>query len=360
MMRIWTGRDSLGSELFSRSRVVGGFSVPEIEMLCDDALARKERRAYSPVPWLFWGSEHYSFGRCYREISGYPRWLPIAVNSDHGFAAQESLVASETTNPARVHLIWSIWRVGHWNIEKGFHRTLHPWVGFRRLRGLRKTPSAQGTLVFLPHSAESINIWEDDDGWGDLVARSLQLPPQFHPIVLCIQMHDVRKGRHRGLIEEGHQVITFGETTSPFFVERFYEGLLGFEFSTSNSLGSHAFLSQEAGVDFFTLGEKPAINYAVIAEARGQTIDDFNREAVSEYRHREEECEAIFSQFPPRKSTEKDRLIRESLSTDLTTLEAAWALRKLLSLSLFPSAFVVVKEYARRLYARRRLASKVI
>lgn len=359
MLRTWNGVDSNGKDIFSRARVERGFSSSEIETLCDEGLARKERRTYSPWPWLFWGSEHYSFGRCYREISGYPRWLPIPVDSDHGVTEQESLIASERANPSRVHLIWSTWRVGHWDIGKFFHRTLHPWVGFRRLRGLSKNRSAEGTLVFLPHSAPMRDVWEDDC-WDDLIAKSLELPPKFHPIVFCIQTHDVKEGRHRNLLKEGHRVITFGESRSPFFVERFYEGLLGFEFSCSNSLGSQTFLCQEAGVDFFLLGKEPALNYPVIAEGRGQKTDDFNWEATNQYTHRLTYFREMFSEFPPCKSVEKDRLIREALSTDLTSLEASKALRKILLRSLFSSVFVIVKTYARRLVARRKVTSKAI
>lgn len=347
MTSYWKAADSRCGWLFKAARMVGGFTAEEVDLLCDSDLAKLERRRYSPWPWVYWASEHYSFGRCYREISGYPRWLPIAVNSDHGVTLLESLLSVEKASDAKVHIVWSAWRVGHWNKEKKIHRTLHPWVGFRRLRGIVRNPSAQGTLVFLPHSSQTFNEYEEDP-WVDLIEEASRLPPEFLPVVFCIQMHDVRKGAHYPLLLAGHPVVTFGESTSPFFVERFYTGVCNFRYSASNALGSHSFICQEAGVDFFLLGDRPRLNHSAIAEARSQATKAYDHEFETQVRFREEYVETIFSGFPPGNSVDKERFMREALGLDFTTRDAGEGLRKLLWSQLLSNSIKILWGYCKK------------
>lgn len=350
--KLWNVEDTNAGDLFAADRVFGGFSRGEIAFLCDPDGARRERRRYSPLPWVYWGSEHYSFGRCYREVSGYPRWLPLAVNSDHGLSVYQSLGNLDASSGAAVHLCWSTWRVGHWNNEKEFHRTLHPWVAFRRLRGLAPKLSAQGTLVFLPHTTASPNEYHDD-GWAELIEEAESLPADFQPVVFCIQIHDVLKERHTPLLSAGHKLITFGDSTSPFFVERFYSGINHFKFSASNAVGSHSFICEEAGVDFFLLGAPPQDNHAVFARNRGQTMRTFYRRLEFEFKTRNQYFYKMFSDFPPEKSMKKERLIREALGLDLTTREAGKSLRALFWRHLLTNAAKIVWIYAKRWSANR-------
>lgn len=349
MAKIWEVVDRRAGHLFTAEKIFGGFTSKEIDFLCHSEGAKSERRQYSPFPWVYWGSEHYSFGRCYREFTGYPRWLPIAVNSDHGVSAKESLGEIERLTDADFHLVWSSWRVGYWNNEKQFHRTLHPWVGFRRMRALAPTASAQGTLVFLPHSLPGFDS-QIDDGWEELIDQSKRLPPGFQPVVFCIQMHDVRMGRHDLLLEAGHKVVTFGESTSPFFVERFYSGIYNFRYSASNSVGSHTFICQEAGVDFFLLGAAPEISPAVVAEVLGQSLETYSHEFESQVRWRQNHFSSVFSDFPPEKSIEKSRLMRDSLGLDFSTSDAGKSLRNLLWAQLFASWQKIFLVYMKKLF----------
>lgn len=354
MSKLWDVPDVNAGRLFSAERMVGGFSAEEINFLCDSERAKRERRRYSPVPWLHWGSEQYSFGRCFREISGFPRWLPIAVNSDHGTGLKQALLEVEKAVPAKVHLVWSAWRVGNWNNEKEFHRTLHPWVAFRRLRGLVAKPSARGTLVFLPHSTARDNEHEED-GWGGLVDKAKSLPISFQPVVFCIQMHDVRKRKHSPLLLAGHKVVTFGESTSPFFVERFYSGIANFKYSASCDIGSHSFICEEAGVDFFLLGEPSKSSDSVIAGGRGQSVESYRYEFESQQKFRQEYFENLFSDCPPVKSVEKERFIREAMGLDLTTQEAGERIRKLFWSQLLGNLHKILWLYGEKFWLKMRL-----
>lgn len=354
MVKAWNVADRRAGHLFTAERMFGGFTAKEISFLCDSDGARSERRQYSPFPWVYWGSEHYSFGRCYREVSGYPRWLPIAVNSDHGVGEAQSLLETEKTAGARVHLVWSAWRVGYWNNEKEFHRTLHPWVGFRRLRGLGPKPSAQGTLVFLPHSLPGVDPYIDD-GWEELIDKSKRLPPDFQPVVFCIQMHDVNKGSHESLLASGLPVVTFGESTGPFFVERFYSGIFNFRYSASNSVGSHTFICQEAGVDFFLLGDPYERDAAVSAGVLGQSLETYSHEFESQVRWRKDYLHGVFSNFPPEKSMAKSMLMRDALGLDFTVRDAGKGLRILLWAQLLANWHVIFSVYVKKLWSSKAI-----
>lgn len=349
MARIWKAVDRRAGRLFAEEKIFAGFTSNEIEFLCDSDGAKSERRQYSPFPWVYWGSEHYSFGRCYRELTGYPRWLPIAVNSDHGVAAAESLGKVEKFAAANFHLVFSTWRVGYWNKEKQFHRTLHPWVGFRRMRALAPTASARGTLVFLPHSLSGSDPYIEN-GWGGLIDQSKRLPSDFHPIVFCIQMHDVRRGRHNLLLAAGHKVVSFGESTSPFFVERFYSGIYNFKYSASNSVGSHTFICQEAGVDFFLLGAPPEINAPAMAHAFGESLETYSHEFEPQVRWRQDYFRSVFCDFPPQRTIEKWRLMRDALSLDITTSDAGKSLKNLLWGQLLVSWQKIFAVYMKKLF----------
>lgn len=58
---------------------------------------------YRSCPTLFWTSEIYSFGRCFREWLNWPRFLPLPFYSDHGISFADHLAPHEVKNKSKYH-----------------------------------------------------------------------------------------------------------------------------------------------------------------------------------------------------------------------------------------------------------------
>lgn len=308
----------------------------QLEWLCSEELVRAEIKSLTRAPWLDDSAESYSFGKCYREVAKFPSALPLAVSSDNGVYLRESRVTGQKSW-ARTHLVWSEWRANISEPNLKIHRTIHPFVGYRRLKSLNKNEDAVGTLVFLPHSNPTIDYLRD--GWNRLIADAKALPEEFQPVVFCLHMHDVRKRKHLPLLSNRLRVITFGEVRSPLFVDRFYDGLLSFKYSASNAVGSHSFLSEEAGVGFFLIGEEPEISQEAVATFRRVSLARHLKESLQEEAHRKQHIRQVFSEFPPTRSMEKDRLIVQTLGLEVSVDSAGRALRGVLWRELISNWF---------------------
>jgi hypothetical protein len=212
-----------------------------------------------PSPVIFWTSENSSYGKCFRDWLDWSNLLPIPFGSDHGVHLQRKLEPLEVALASRYHLTWSKWRKTEESnrLKKTIVHIPHPWIHYRLTRNVRKSKGAFGTLVFLPHS------WPDAELVGfnidKYIAEIDKLPEAYKPLVLCLPMHDVRKGIHINLARLNLPMVTLGNTSSPFFVDRFYDLVRKFQYATSTSLGTQMFFCQELGVDYFLLGDPPKV-----------------------------------------------------------------------------------------------------
>lgn len=235
-----------------------GFRASTIEDLTSQERGFGEGKRV-PSPMIFWTSENSSYGKCFREWLNWSNYLPIPFGSDHGVHIQRKLEPLEISLSNRYHVTWSEWRKTEEN--NGLRKTIvhvpHPWITYRLKRKVQKSKNAFGTLVFMPHS------WPDaelvDFSVDEYVAQLNKLPKKFKPFVLCLPMHDVRKGLHADLARLNLPMVTLGNTSSPFFVDRFFDLVRSFEFGTSTSIGTQLFFCQELGVDYFLLGKAPKI-----------------------------------------------------------------------------------------------------
>lgn len=175
------------------------------------------------------------------------------MSGDHGVELSRRFSERELNSGARTYLTWSSWRAGPTVRSSQFvYQIPHPWVTYRKSKSLSKRGTASGTLVFIPHTSESTPPADFD---FKEYFRSLEmLPEEFKPFSLSIQMHDVHQGLHQELAKYGYPIFTAGNSSSPFFVDRFYDLILRFNFCTSNLAGSQTFYCEEAGVPYFLYG----------------------------------------------------------------------------------------------------------
>jgi len=290
-----------------------GFSDDDLEFICSPKLFEYDRKVGFKFPrWMFWTSEHYSFGRCYRDWLGLPWWLPLPFYSDHGVNERAEFEPHEKTNKAKIHLLFNDDRVAaNLNSEKKIIEVPHPWVVFKDSHGLNRNKSAAGTLIFYKKSIPGVEVVDYD---FDLYFKSLEeLPDKYKPFVLCMHMHDIRKGYHKKIRHYGVPIVSAGEASSPAFVERFYSLISNFKYATSNYGGSELFYCAEFGMEYFLYGEKPKrVNFSHPNLPKGELIPVETIEIK-----KNETKTRLFSEWPPNLSTEKKNFVSHTLGINV-------------------------------------------
>lgn len=229
--------------------------------MTDEELERRCRKGYTgKAPWVYWPSENYSFGHATRANTEYPKWLPLFVYSDHGCGLHTDLTKHELENSSRIHLTWHYQK--HTKYANGQGRRVllvkHPWMDYRRAKGYhRDAEQCAGTIVFFMHGTPNVE-WtgHDDDAY---FAGLKSLPEKFHPIVLCLHMHDINAGFHRKLRRHGFEITTAGNTSNAYFVDEFYRVVRGFRYATAKAWGSYVPYCVEMGTPFFFFGSVPTL-----------------------------------------------------------------------------------------------------
>lgn len=293
---------------FQAEEIRRGFSDAQLEQLCAPSLGKFGRPKFGLITGRepYWPAELYSFGRGLRMLARLPQWIPIPANLEHGVDHRTYLDGGQETQRSRYFLAWQGWRArAEDRTDKKIHLTLHPMVALRKTLKLEKLECAKGTLVFIPHSDRE---WQAANDFSESLKDFLSLPLEFHPIVFCIQMRDIEKGMHRQLRSYDVPIVSAGDINSRWFAERFYSILRHFVFSSSTDVGSHVFLSEEMGVNFFLLGAP---------ELRQRARDLFVSldPSLGPVSYRLEHWEKVFSEFPPRPSVVKDQLVDYALGT---------------------------------------------
>jgi len=259
-----------------------GFSDVELENLCsENQLFTDNSLTCSPI-WLYWTVEIYSFGKCYREWLGLPKWFPLPLYGDHGVTFSGTYSSHEAKSKPNIHLTWFSNRFESLQLRssKKVIHIPHPWILYRHRHKIIRQESARGTLIFYSHSNENIEIKNYD--WDKYFSDLKNLPQEYHPLSICLHKHDVNKKVHQKIRKYGIPIISAGETSSSLFVDRFYDIASRFKYATSNSGGSDLFICEELGVKYFIFGESPTyFNFGDIELPVGgmKPRDDIGKEA---------------------------------------------------------------------------------
>lgn len=236
-----------------------GFSDDQLEILCDSNYYEKDKSyGLKQSPWLFWTTELYSFGKCYRHWLKWPYWLPIPLYGDHGADPDGELYKHEMENKAKYHFCFYSGRynaIRNQDTDKIPIRVPHPWVTYRRSIGFSQIKNPIGCLVFIPHSVPGIEVNELDLNLQRFF-DSLKKLFDTNEISLCVHMHDVRNKLHIQLRKYGFPIFTVGNSSSNLFVDRFYQLIRNFQAAASNNSGSQLYYCAELGLDYFLIGDE--------------------------------------------------------------------------------------------------------
>lgn len=228
-----------------------GMSEKELLDLCSD---ENNHPYFRGAP--YWTAEIYSFGRYIREYGYYPRFLPLAIYTDHGPQRIPSKpYKHELESDAPVMFYHSPESVKIWQrfSKKRCYVLYSPFVFYRKKSNIKKNENAKGTIAFPIHSTSDIDVLFDID---DYIRQLKELPERFQPVSVCLHIHDIKKGLYKIFMENGIPVYTAGGN-SEYFAERFYDILRSFSFATSNMVSSSLFYAIEMDVPFFIYGDKP-------------------------------------------------------------------------------------------------------
>jgi hypothetical protein len=298
--------------------VTTGMTDAELELTC-------EAQFTGISPWAHWTSELYSFGKCLRFWTKYPGIFPLFVYSDHGVGLESNLFPHELENQAEVHFTWHPMKEQRYkdSADKKVIRIIHPWISYRRLRGITRSKTPSGTLVFFTHGTPSVK-WEGHDT-EEYFEKLRELPSKFQPVVLCLHMNDIKAGLHKELRRHGFPIVTAGNTLSTNFVDRFYDLVKDYSYATSNVWGSQVAYCVDLGIPYFLLGERPELlNIAdpnLPAGVAPKYWDTFHEELAIK-------AEALFK-APVDSVTDEQREFVESilgLDSKLTRWQVSWIL----------------------------------
>jgi len=295
-----------------------GMTDADLELAC-------ESQANSRAQWVYWTSEMYSFGKAFRTWVGYPKVLPLFVEADHGVGLLSQLFPRDFESTAKIYFTWHPLKEQRYKeyVGKKVVRIAHPWVPYRRMRGIARSKSPRGTIVFYTHSTPTVE-WVGHDT-EEYFKQLRELPSKYHPIVLCLHMHDIKAGTHKKLRQYGFPIVTEGSIYSADFVDRFYSMVRSYSYATSQGWGSHVAYCIELGIPYFFLGERPKLfnisNPCLPDGEAPQYWDEFHEVYAKE-------AEALF-RLPVDSVTTEQRSFAESLlglDSQVTRRRILWLL----------------------------------
>lgn len=228
-----------------------GFSEQELLNLCND---KNNTPIFRGAP--YWTAEIYSFGKHIRDYAYYPKFLPLAIYTDHGpQRIPGKPYEHELSMDAPVMFYHSPESVKIWKrfSKKPCFTLFSPFVFYRRKNKIEKEKDANGTIAFFSHSTLDI---EDISNPQKYIDQLKNLPEKFQPVSVCLHVTDIKKGVYKIFMENNISVYTAGGN-SQFFAERFYNILKNFSFATTNLVCSSLFYAVEMGTPCFIYGNRP-------------------------------------------------------------------------------------------------------
>lgn len=131
-----------------------GYSIDYLESLCSEVNVKKTCKKI-----LYWTSEVYSFGECYRKYARFPKWLPLNIYSDHGIG-NPIVYEHEVKNDADSILVFCEEKATAYKYRsnKPVFNITPPMILYRHLKKIKQEKDAKGTIVFPAHSTPEKNV----------------------------------------------------------------------------------------------------------------------------------------------------------------------------------------------------------
>jgi FkbM family methyltransferase len=105
--------------------------------------------------------------------------------------------------------------------------------------------TAFGTIVFPGHSTHHILVQFDQKALIDYLKN---LPPEYHPITICLGWREIQLGKHYDYFREGFNCTTAGHMYDKEFVFRLIKIIISHKYSITNKFSTSSFYSAALGL----------------------------------------------------------------------------------------------------------------
>ena len=227
------------------------FGMTNVEL---EAMSKGRKFENGKSPWAAWESERTSFGKTFRRWAFFPTIFPLFFSSDHYVDLTTAIRTNETNSLYGLYFSWNKAKVQKLQENAGVNaiHVPHPWTHWRnKMRG--RNVDSSGTILFWPHSHESLNTHIDSDR---IRKEILNLPLKYHPISIMMSSHDISEGKHIDVRKLGFPIVTAGSLNSQKFVDRFYGLVKEFNYAAGVYHGSQVYYCLDFGMPFLILAEE--------------------------------------------------------------------------------------------------------
>lgn len=227
-------------------------SKEDLRVLADTKIKKYPyRRKYYP----FESAYCYGMGRILRQMAFLPRFIPLAVDTDHGPSQRDEPTKLEYATRSSLMLYHSprlvkIWRK---NSSVKVEQYYSPYVFYKKRRFKINPADRNGTMVFPAHSTDRLDSLFDIN---EFIIALKNLPQKYHPIEVCMFYRDIELNKHLPFIESGIRVYCAGHIYDESFIDNFYTIIQSSQYALSNAMGSHALYTVDFGIPFFILEDK--------------------------------------------------------------------------------------------------------
>ncbi len=206
--------------------------------------------------------EAYGSNQIIKSYCRFPKYLPLPAHLEHGWTPLPNALVTdiEIAEKKGMMLVYSQRRKKAWIKDSKTPVMVMgaPFIRYREMQRISKSPVARGTIVFPSHSTIFLDSEYDLDAYCE---KLKMLPSKFQPVTICLLQPDIEKGRDKTYIKYGFEVVSAGPKLrgSLEFVKKYYDILSCYKYATSNEIGSYTFYSVNLGLPFFLYGAEPTI-----------------------------------------------------------------------------------------------------
>ena len=212
--------------------------------------------------WATWESERTSFGKTFRKMIGYPRFLPLFFSSDHYVDMLTSYRENEANPTYPLYLTWNKEKCTKLRNDYSVDavHVQHPWISYRRKKFSVRNKESNGTLLFWPHSSEHLIVQLDIDKVKQVLAG---IPEKYKPVSICISAHDIQFGLLQKIRTLNYPIYTVGNVQDQRFVDKFYTLINNFQFAAGFFPGSHVYYLHEFGIPYLAFDPSLVRTYSL-------------------------------------------------------------------------------------------------
>lgn len=214
--------------------------------LCRDRLPPTHER--------YWMNQMYGQAAVLKRYAGLPINYPLKVAIEHGVVLDNKIGRYDrdahvpmilTASEKRAQRLRALCKKRVEAIGFGF---LYAQQLVWDAEGGKRDLPRHGTIAFPCHSTKTIKARYDHAEYADSLRG---LPAELQPVVVCIYWRDYLDGVGKIYTDHGLPLVTAGHMFDDDFLLRFYDLCRQFRYATSNTIGTHLFLTVASGCRFF-------------------------------------------------------------------------------------------------------------